>query len=114
MLDHERLDGCQLSIGFLAIAFGLLETSPRGFSDLRDPLRRAATSIPLHSAEGSGKLDGPDRSRTYPIARGSAMECAAILDVIGLLPRAPNPSSSLDEGKRLLVRVVEMLSKMCR
>jgi len=42
------------------------------------------------------------------------MESAAILDVIGLLPRAPNPSSSLDEGKRLLVRVVEMLSKMCR
>jgi len=42
------------------------------------------------------------------------MESAAILDVIGLLPRAPNPSSSLDEGKRLLVRVVEMPSKMCR
>ena len=87
---------------------------PRGFSDLRDPLRGAATSIPLHIAEGSGELDGPDRSRTYAIARGSAMESAAILDVIGLLPRAPNPSSSLDEGKRLLVRVVEMPSKMCR
>ena len=112
MLDHERLDGYQTSIGFLALAFGLVETLPRGVSELRDPLRRAATSIPLNIAEGSGKLDGPDRSRTYAIARGSAMECAAILDVIRLLSAAPNPS--LDEGNRLLVRVLEMLSKMCR
>ena len=112
MLDHERLDVYQLSVGFLAIAFRLVETLPRGFSDLRDQLRRAATSIPLDIAEGSGKLDGPDRSRYYAIARGSAMECAAILDVIRLLSCAPKPS--LDEGTRLLVRVVEMLSKMCR
>ena len=112
MLDHERLDVYQLSIQFLAIAFALVETSPRGFAELRDQLRRAATSIPLNIAEGSGKLDGPDRSRYYAIARGSAMECGAILDVLRLLSPAPNPS--LDEGKRLLVRVVEMLSKMCR
>ena len=51
MLDHERLDVDPTSIGFVAIALGLVETLPRGF---------------------------------------------------------------LDEGKRLLVRVVEMLSKMCR
>jgi len=62
--------------------------------------------------EGSGKLNGPDRRRDYAIARGSAMECAAILEVIRLLSAAPNPS--LDEGKGLLVRVVEMLSRMCR
>ena len=112
MLDHERLDGYQTSIGFLAVAFGLVETLPRGCSELRDPLPRAATSIPLKIAEGSGKLDGPDRRRDYAIARGSAMECAAILEVIRLLSAAPNPS--LDEGKGLLVRVVEMLSRMCR
>ena len=112
MLDHERLDVYPTSIGFVAIALGLVETLPRGFGEVRDPLRRAATSIPLNIAEGSGKLGGPDRSRYCAIARGSAMECAAILDVIRLLSAAPNPS--LDEGKRLLVRVVEMLSKMCR
>ena len=67
---------------------------------------------PIFFKVGSGKLDGPDRRRDYAIARGSAMECAAILDVIRLLSAAPNPS--LDEGKGLLVRVVEMLSRMCR
>ena len=112
MLDHERLDVYPTSIGFVAIALGLVETLPRGSSELRDPLRPAATSIPLNIAEGFGKLDGPERSRTYAIARGSAIEGAAILDVIRLLSAAPNPS--LDEGKRLPVRVVEMFSKMCR
>ena len=51
MLDHERLDVYQTSIGFLAIAFALVETLPRGFAELRDQLRRAATSIPLNIAE---------------------------------------------------------------
>ena len=40
------------------------------------------------------------------------MECAAILDLIRIVSATSNPT--LDEGKRLLVRVVEMLSKMCR
>ena len=112
MLDHERLDVYQFSTRFLAIAFALVETLPRGSAELRDQLRRAATSIPLNIAEGSGKRDGPDRRRYYAIARGSAMECGAILDVIRILSVAPN--ASVDKGKRLLVRIVEMLSKMCR
>ena len=86
MLSHEKLDVYQRSIEFLAAALQIAETIPRGQAALADQLRRAATSIPLNIAEGSGRSSGSaDRSRFRGIARGSAMECGAILDVIRLL-----------------------------
>src|SRR3954447_19367969 len=69
-------------------------------------------SIPLNVAEGSGRSPGSaDRARFRGIARGSAMECGAILDVVRLFEIAPEPE--WHQAKALLVRVVEMLSKMC-
>jgi four helix bundle protein len=112
MLDDERLDVYQRSIEFLAIAFAVAERVPREYASLADQLRRAAMSIPLNIAEGSAKPDGPDRRRYHAIARGSAMECAAIFDVARLL--GDSPAAALAEGKALLVRVVEMLSRMSR
>jgi four helix bundle protein len=44
-------------------------------------LKRASWSIPLNIAEGCGKLSNVDKQRFHSIARGSAMECGAILDV---------------------------------
>ncbi|MBM4321616.1 MAG: four helix bundle protein, partial [Deltaproteobacteria bacterium] len=41
-------------------------------------LRRASISTPVNIAEGSGKTKEPDQQRYYAIARGSAMECAAL------------------------------------
>jgi len=69
-------------------------------------------SIPLNIAEGSAKPGRADRRRYYAIARGSAMECAAILDVARLLDESP--TAALADGKTLLIRIVEMLSRMSR
>ena len=112
MLDHERLDVYQHAIQFLAIAFAISERIPRGYAASADQLRRDAMSIPLNIAEASGRPDGPDRRRFHAIARGSAMECGAILDVVGLLDSSQH--EAIREGKSLLVRVVEMLSRMSR
>jgi four helix bundle protein len=112
LLDFERLDVYRCAIDFLALAVRVAAKMPRGHADLRDQLRRASASISLNIAEASGKTSAPDRARFHSIARGSAFECAAILDVLQL--HGAVATSDVDEGKLLLSRVVAMLSKMCR
>ncbi|MEJ1241643.1 four helix bundle protein [Chryseolinea sp. T2] len=55
-----------------------------------DQLRRAAFSIVLNLAEGSGRFSKPDRRNFYVVARSSLFECIAILDVL-------KDESALDE-----------------
>ena len=112
VVDFERLDVYRRAIEFLALAVRVTAHMPRGQADLRDQLRRASTSIPLNIAEASGKTGAADRARFHAIARGSALECAAILDVLHLLGAAN--LGDVEQGKLLLARVVSMLSKMCR
>jgi four helix bundle protein len=111
MLDHEKLDVYQCSIDFLAFAFSAAGCLPRGYAGLGDQLRRAAMSVPLNIAEGAGKMTTADKANFYSIARGSAMECGAILDVIRILSKKSD--SEFLKAKELLERVVAMLSKMC-
>jgi four helix bundle protein len=110
VLGHEKLDVYQCSIEFLALANEVLEHLPNGYAFVSDQLRRAALSIPLNIAEGAGKMTGPDRKRYFTIARGSAMECGAILDSLKVMKKVDEPA--FRQGKHLLVRVVSMLTKM--
>ena len=73
----------------------------------KDQLDRASTSIPLNIAEGNGKFSDTDRSRFLEIARGSALECAACLDV--LVVRKLVPTDRVASQKEQLVRIVNML-----
>jgi four helix bundle protein len=73
---------------------------------------RATFSIPVNIAEGAGKPTDKDRSRFHAIARGSAMECSAILDVLQL--QALAEAQTVFEAKSLLECLVAMLSRMCR
>ncbi|WP_438021228.1 four helix bundle protein [Sorangium sp. So ce315] len=112
LLDHENLDVYHCSIEFLTLALRLGARLPRGEAELRDQLKRAAMSVPLNIAEGAGKPTTADRVRFYAIARGSAMECGALVDVCrvaGFLP-----SGDAEEAKVLLGRIVAMLTRMCR
>jgi len=111
-LYHEQLDVYQLSLQLVSSAVALSEHLPRGYSSLADQLRRAAISVPLNIAEGVGKRSKAEQARFHAIARGSAMECGAILDVVKLLQGGPG--EAIDRAKNLVVRIVEMLSKMCR
>ena len=47
-----------------------------------DQLKRAAFSIMLNIAEGSGRFTKPDKRNFYIISRGSVFECVAIFDFI--------------------------------
>ncbi len=56
----------------------------RNISDrnLRDQLSRASTSILLNIAEGSGRFSLKDKRNFFIIARASALECMALMDVM--------------------------------
>src|SRR2546425_848988 len=78
MLSFQRLDVYRCAIDFLALAAEVADDVPRGNAGLLDQLRRAASSIPLNIAEAAGRTGKADAARAYAIARGSAMECAAV------------------------------------
>jgi four helix bundle protein len=112
MLSFQKLDVYRCSIEFLAFSSKVVSEVPRGHSALLDQLRRAATSVPLNVAEAAGRTGAADGARAYAIARGSAMECAAVLDaleVLGLVERTRH-----QQGLELLGRIVAMLTKLCR
>ena len=107
-LAAERLDVYRLALEFLAQAndFG----RGRMAAALRDQLDRASASIVLNIAEGAGRVSGRDKARFYSIARGSAMECAAILDILARQGRMDADAHA--HGRHLILRIVQMLSKL--
>jgi four helix bundle protein len=97
-----------VALAFQTLMPGLVPR--RGYASLRDQLDRASASILLNIAEGSGRFARADKAQFYLIARGSAMECAAVLDVLvsrGLVARDVHR-----HGRGLLVRVTQMLTRL--
>ena len=104
--DHEKLEVYRESIAFCAWVGEFLSSLPSKIS-ARDQLDRASTSIPLNIAEGNGKFSARDRARFLEMARGSALECAAGLDV--LVARKLASADQAEEAKAQLAGVVRML-----
>ena len=111
-LTYEKLDVYQCAIQFLAIGSQIIDGLPKGNSILMDQLKRASLSIVLNIAEASGKTSKLDNARFFAIARGSAMECGAVLDACRILGLTND--KLIEDGKHLVVRIVSMLSKLCR
>jgi four helix bundle protein len=107
---HERLDVYQTSIEFVVAADTIASNLPRGRHYLADQLRRAAASIVLNIAEGAGEFSRKEKSRFYRIARRSATECAAVLDVCQRLELGT--SQDFENGRELLYRIVSMLTRL--
>lgn len=104
--DHEKLNVYHQTLAFVAQATEILERVPKAIA-VHNQLDRASTAIPLNIAEGTGKFTAPDRCRYYDTARGSALECAACLDV--LVVKKVLRHEEIVEAKEILVRVVSML-----
>jgi len=109
LLDFERLDVYRVALEFQALASSI--RLPQGRRELRHQLERAALSIVLNTAEGAGRTGAADKARFFAMARGSAMECAAVLDVLRATGIAPRPICARARG--LLVRIVQMHTRLC-
>src|SRR5215468_3715916 len=109
--DHEKLDVYRESIAFCGwVGEMLSEISAKAAA--KDQLDRASTSLPLNIAEGNGKFSKDDRARFLEIARGSALECAACLDVL-TVRKLVSPERIIP-AKEQLVRIVNMLMGMLK
>jgi four helix bundle protein len=109
--DHEKLDVYQEAIAFCGWV-GEFLTAISSKAAAKDQLDRASTSIPLNIAEGNGKFSAKDRARFFEVARGSALECAACLDV--LLVRKLAKEEQVVFSKERLARIVQMLIGLLR
>jgi four helix bundle protein len=110
-LSHESLTVYQRSIEFVAWATNFTnEHDVKGV--VLDQFKRAMISISLNIAEGAGKHYGKDQARFYDVARGSALECGACLDVLVAMQIA-HPTV-IQPGKFLLIEIVAMLTSLAR
>jgi len=109
--DHERLQAYQSSLEFIRWSEPILERLAKTAA-VYSQLDRARTSIPLNIAEGNAKFTPAGKCKYFDTAHGSAVECAACLDVL-FLKQALNPTE-LDEGKTKLSRLVGLLIGLIR
>lgn len=103
---HEKLDVYRETIAFIAWLSAILDGAVK-FGDVKDQLNRASTSIALNLAEGNGKYAPRDHCRFFDIAHGSALECAAGLDV--LVAKGKLTRDQVRPGKERIRKIVRML-----
>ena len=109
-MEYQRFDVYQVALEFHALVPRFFPK--RGYAALRDQLDRASASILLNIAEGCGRFSRSDKAQFYLIARGSAMESAAVLDI--LLARGVIFPSVHRHAHGLLIRVTEMLTRLAQ
>jgi four helix bundle protein len=107
--DHENLRVYQESLKFVEWLTENFDRIGNNVS-LRNRLDRASTAIPLNIAEGNGKYMALDRCRFFDNARGSALHCAAGLDL--LATKASSALPTIGGGKAILRSIVSMLVKL--
>jgi len=106
---HEKLIVYQKGMRFVVVGSALLDRLPRRVAAC-DHLDRGAESILLNVAHASSTWSPKERIVYLGHANGSALECAACLDV--LVAKDLLAAEDVYPGKSLLVEVVSMLITM--
>jgi len=109
-LDPTKLDVYQRALDLLEHVDQIYDSMPPGRAHLKDQLDRAATSSVLNIAEGAGEFSKDEKQRFYRMARRSATETAAILDILDR--RKAGDLAAIESARELLIRVVSMLARL--
>ncbi len=108
--SYERMDVYQVAREFVRwVHLDLFPRLPNGYSKEKDQLHRASLSVMLNIAEGAEQESFLNKRKHYRIARGSAGECAAVLDALRVMG-----ITQLEIGERLIRRTGGMLFKLSR
>ena len=107
VMEAERMRVYQLALDLQCHANTLVPSVHRV---VRDQFERASLSIVLNCAEAFGRYSRKQKRYYVAVARGSAMECAALCDVLRVRRLAPVAEAA--RAKRLAIRCVQMLSKL--
>ena len=109
---EPELDAAKLHVYHVALELHTLASTLVASLNriVRDQLERASLSVVLNLAEAGGRHSRRDKARFYGIARGSATEVAALLDVLEMR-RLASPAS-IRTGRRLAIRIVQMLTRI--
>ena len=109
LFGHEKLKVYQKSMGFMSIRRTLLNALPRRIAAC-DHLDRAAESILLNIAHASSSWSPKERIVYLGHASGSALECAACMDIF--VAKCMLAGQDVYLGKSLLAEIVSMLVRM--
>lgn len=110
--DHEGLHVYQAALEFVEWVSDVLPGPRRLHPHLRDQLLRSATSIVLNIAEGAGEFSRREKARFYRMARRSATESAAMLDILQAMKAFPD--ADLARPRACLSEIVSMLIILAR
>ncbi len=110
MFSFEKLGVYQKSVDFSNLIFTETNSWPRAYLyTLADQLRRAALSISLNIAEGSGRTR-KEFKRFLSIARSSCFECIPLIEIA--YKQKLISTKKKDEWYNHFVSLSKMLSKL--
>ena len=110
-LSHTKLDIFKVSKSFVLNCYRETKTfPPEEKFGIVQQIRRAALSVHLNIAEGCSRRSAAERKRFYEIARDSAIEIDAALDIAVELNYTTK--ERLYELGQFMIRCFQMISKM--
>ena len=113
MFDFCKLDVYQKAKAFCILMHKLIFDG-KFDRTTNDQLRRASFSIMLNIAEGSSRFSNKDRKNFMIVARGSAFECAAIIEFLSEVAKIDkdayvNYINRLEEISKMLFGLIKNL-----
>ena len=82
---HQRLDAYRVAFELFCGVEELARDLPRGYADLKDQLRRAASATVRNLAEGANRVHPKDKAARFTVARGEVGETDAALEMVAAL-----------------------------